>query len=134
MQPFGNTLVTMTMTGAQLKALLESQWRRNSPRPRFLQPSSTLSYEWRDDAPAGARVLEESIRVDGQPWRREAAYRVTVNSYLAAGGDRYDLFLDGTERSGGPLDVDALAQYLTEQSARAPLALDARPRIVRRGG
>jgi len=134
MQPFGNTLVTMTLTGAQLKALLESQWRRNAARPRFLQPSSTLSYAWRDDAPVGARVIEESISVDGQPWRREATYRVTVNSYLAAGGDRYDLFLDGTERSGGPLDVDALAQYLSEQSAKAPLAVDTQQRIVRRGG
>jgi len=134
MQPFGNALVTMTLTGAQLKALLESQRRGNSGQPRFLQPSSTLAYGWRDDAPAGARVIEESITIDGRPWRRDAAYRVTVNSYLAAGGDRYHVFLDGTELSGGPLDVDALAQYLSRQSAQGPLAVDMKPRISRRGG
>lgn len=131
MQPFGNTLVTMTLTGGQLKALLESQWRSGKARPHFLQPSSTLTYAWRDAAPAGEHVVEKSIVIDGQPWRRDAAYRVTANSYLAAGGDRFDVFLDGTDRIGGPLDVDALAQYLGQQSARAPLAVDAKRRILR---
>ncbi len=134
MQPFGNTLVTMSLTGGQLKALLESQWRGNGARPHFLQPSSTLAYAWRDDAPAGARVIDESITIDGQPWRRDATYRVTVNSFLAAGGDRFHLFLEGTELSGGPLDVDALAQYLSQQSAQGPLAVEAKQRIVRRSG
>lgn len=134
MQPFGNTLVTMTLTGAQLKALLEAQWRGAQGRPHFLQPSSTLTYAWRDDRPAGSRVIEESIRIEGRPWRPDARYRVTVNSYLAAGGDRLGLFLDGTDRSGGPLDVDALADYLRENSQRAPLAIDPQPRIARRDG
>jgi 5'-nucleotidase len=131
MQPFGNTLVTMTLTGAQLKALLESQWRRDGARPNLLQPSSTLTYAWRDGAP-GARIVEESIRIDGHPWRRDATYRVTVNSYLAAGGDRFPVLADGTERSGGPRDVQALVQYLAQQSASAPLAPDPAPRILRR--
>ena len=130
-QPFGNTLVTMTLTGAQLKALLESQWRSSTARPHFLQPSATLSYAWRDDAPPGARVVEDSITIGAERWRRDASYRVTVNSYLAAGGDRFHAFLDGTERSGGPLDVDALAQYLSQRSAGGPLAVDATPRILR---
>jgi 5'-nucleotidase len=131
-QPFGNTLVTMTLTGAQLKALLESQWRSGTARPHFLQPSATLSYAWRDDAPPGARVVEDSITIGAERWRRDATYRVTVNSYLAAGGDRFHAFLDGTERSGGPLDVDALAQYLSQRSAGGPLAVEATPRILRR--
>jgi len=134
MQPFGNTLVTMTLNGVQFKALLESQWRGQPARPHFLQPSSSLTYAWREDAPAGARVVEESIRIDGRPWRRDDRYRVTVNSYLAAGGDRFHIFSEGIDRNGGPLDVDALAQYLTEASDKSPLAVDARPRIVRRGG
>jgi 5'-nucleotidase len=133
MQPFGNTLVTMTLSGAQLKSLLESQWRGTPARPHFLQPSATLTYLWRDDAPAGERVVAESIRIEGRPWERDAAYRVTVNSYLAAGGDRLRLLLDGTERSGGPLDVDALASYLGQHSSKEPLVVDSRSRIVRRG-
>jgi 5'-nucleotidase len=131
MQPFGNALVTLTFSGAQLKALLESQWRANG-QPHFLQPSSTLNYAWRDDAPAGSRVIGESITVEGRPWQRDARYRVTVNSYLAAGGDRFRLFLDGTEATGGPLDVDALADYLRRRSAQQPLPVDTQPRISRR--
>ncbi len=133
MQPFGNTLVTMTLTGAQLKSLLESQWRGTPARPHFLQPSATLTYLWRDDALAGERLVAESIRIEGRPWERDAAYRVTVNSYLAAGGDRFRILLDGTERSGGPLDVDALASYLKQHSAKEPLVVDSRSRIVRHG-
>jgi len=133
LQPFGNTLVTMTLTGAQLKALLESQWRGTPARPHFLQPSATLNYAWREDAAAGERVVAETIRIDGRPWQRDAQYRVTVNSYLAAGGDRFRIFVDGTERSGGPLDVDALAQYLSSRSAQSKFAPDPQPRIVRAG-
>jgi len=133
LQPFGNRLVTMTLTGAQLKSLLESQWRGTPARPQFLQPSATLSYAWRDDAAAGERVVSESIRIEGRPWSRDANYRVTVNSYLAAGGDRFRLFVEGTERSIGPHDVDALAQYLESRSAQQKIAPDARPRIVRAG-
>lgn len=133
MQPFGNALVTMTFTGAQLKALLESQWRTNG-QPLFLQPSSTLTYAWREDAPAGARVIESSIRIDGKPWQSDAHYRVTVNSYLAAGGDRFRQFLDGRDPAGGPLDVDALAAYLTQRSQKLPLPIDPQPRIARRAG
>ena len=131
-QPFGNTLVTMTLTGAQLKTLLESQWRGSAARPQFLQPSSTLTYAWRDGPAPRARVIEESIVIAGKPWQRDATYRVTVNSYLAAGGDRFHVFLDGTERSGGPLDVDALAQYLSQRAASGPFTVDKTPRIVMR--
>jgi 5'-nucleotidase len=132
MQPFGNTLVTMTLTGAQLKALLESQRRGRAERPLFLQPSATLTYPWRDAAPAGSRVDEDSIVIEGRPWRRDATYRVTANSFLASGGDRFHVLLDGTDRDGGPLDVDALAHYLSQQSAKGPLPAPMTPRIVRR--
>jgi 5'-nucleotidase len=125
--------VTMTLSGAQLKALLESQWRRRSATPHFLQPSASLRYRVRDEAPAGQRIDEASITIDGRPWRRDAAYRVTVNSYLAAGGDGYRIFTDGTERSGGRLDVDALAEYLAQRSAQEPLRIDPQPRITRQG-
>ncbi len=132
MQPFGNILVTMTLTGTQFKALLESQWRGTSAQPHFLQPSSTLAYVWQEDAAHGARIPEESIAIEGRPWRADAEYRVTVNSYLAAGGDRFRIFVDGAERSGGPIDVDALADYLSERSANVPLPIDPVPRIVKR--
>jgi len=57
--------------------------------------------------------------------------RVTVNSFLAAGGDGFRILREGRDAAGGPLDIDALANYVRERSAAAPLAPDPDPRIVR---
>jgi 5'-nucleotidase len=132
MQPFGNALVTLTLTGAQLQALLESQWSRSAPeRVRFLQPSRGFSYAWRAEAPWGQRIDPASLRLDGQPIRPDATYRVTVNSYLADGGDGFVALRKGTDAVGGPLDADALADHLRSASQAQPLAPDPAPRIRR---
>ncbi|MFO0272896.1 MAG: bifunctional metallophosphatase/5'-nucleotidase [Betaproteobacteria bacterium] len=132
MQPFGNSLVTLTLTGAQLKSLLESQWSRSDPeRVRFLQPSNGLTYGWRSDRPHGERIEPGSLRLHGEPIRPQQAVRVTINSYLAAGGDGFVLFRDGRDVVGGPLDVDALTDYLLDRSRQEPLAPDPAPRIRR---
>jgi 5'-nucleotidase len=133
-QPFGNTLVTLTLSGAQLRALLEQQWSAARPeRTRMLQPSQGFSYAWDSRRPAGSRVLTESLRLDGRPIDPDREYRVTVNSYLAAGGDGFRILRSAREHTGGPLDVDALAQYFRAHSAKAPLAPDRSPRIARAG-
>lgn len=132
MQPFGNTLVTLTLSGEQLRLLLESQWSRTDPlRVRLLQPSRGFAYAWRADAPQGARVATGSMTLNGEPIRAQQSYRVTVNSFLASGGDGFGQLRAGTDRTGGPLDVDALATYLRAASRDAPLAPDAAPRIRR---
>ena len=131
-QPFGNTLVTLSLTGAQLRALLEQQWSaRKSERARMLQPSRGLSYAWDPKRPVGARVIADSLRLDGQRIESERAYRVTVNDFLALGGDGFTVLRDGTDRSGGPLDVEAIAAYLRLESAAQPLAPDRQSRIRR---
>lgn len=133
MQPFGNSLVTVTLTGAQVKALLEGQWSKRGDRVRFLQPSRGLSYAWRDDRPWGERVVADSLRLNGERIQPERRYRVTVNSFLASGGDSFAVLRDATDRDGGPLDVDALADYLRDASRAKPLAPDPVPRIHRAG-
>jgi 5'-nucleotidase len=132
MQPFGNALVTLELTGAQIRTLLERQWNHgDSRRARFLQPSRGFSYAWSDARPHGQRVSAESMRLDGRRIEPERRYRVTVNDYLANGGDGFRILREGGARRGGPLDVDALAAYVREQSAQAPLAPDLAPRIER---
>jgi len=131
MQPFGNSLVTMTLTGAQIATLLEQQWTGvNRDRPRILQPSAGFGYVWDANAPAGARVVPGTMRLDGRPIEPQAVYRVTVNSFLADGGDGFTVFTEGEGRVGGPQDLDALTAWLR---ARSPLTPDAVPRIERRG-
>lgn len=131
MQPFGNTLVTMTLTGAQLERIVEAQWRRDGERVLFLQPSIGFTYAWSAERPHGARIVPGSMQLDGGPVRPDDRYRITVNSFLAAGGDGFRLFREGRDRVGGPLDIDALAEFIRSRSADAPLAPDPQPRIRR---
>jgi len=123
MQPFGNNLVVVTLSGEQLKQLLEDQQRPGRSAPLFLIPSSSLTYRWNASAPHGQRVGD--LRVGGQPWSADATYRLTVNSFLAEGGDGVSMLARGRDRLGGELDIDALIAHL--QSAPSP---DPVPRIT----
>ncbi len=125
MQPFGNSLVVMTLTGEQLKALLESQQRSATGEPLLLQPSEGFTYTWQSDAPRGERVRE--MQLLGEPIRPQSGYRVTVNSFLAEGGDGFAALSNGASRAGGGQDIDALISYLGA-AERAPVA---EPRIKR---
>ena len=127
-QPFGNTLVTFTLTGAQLVKALEQQWLGS--RPRVLQPSSNVSYAWSASAAAGSRVVPGSLKVNGHGVAPDARVRVTVNSFLAAGGDGFGVFAEGTDRVGGPNDLEALIEYLRPTLDGAALAKPAGRRIT----
>jgi 5'-nucleotidase len=119
LQPFGNALVTMTLTGAQLHTLLEQQWQEGS-HARVLQPSRGFSYTWKASAPVGQRVDPASLRLNGQPIDPAGHYRVTVNTFLASGGDGFRVLAEGTERRGGMVDMDALELWLKSHSPRTP--------------
>jgi 5'-nucleotidase len=121
--PFGNHLVTMTLTGAQIHALLELQWT-DRPSRNILMPSAGFSYTWSGSEPAGARVDPSSIRLHGKVIDPVGRYRVTVNSFLADGGDGFPLFREGTERVDGGADVDALKDYLAANSPVSPAEPD----------
>ncbi|HOB92817.1 MAG TPA: bifunctional metallophosphatase/5'-nucleotidase [Aquabacterium sp.] len=121
MQPFGNSLVVMTLTGAELKTLLEGQRPPGRAEPSFLQPSAGLTYRWVDSAPPGQRV--QDLQLDGQPISPGQSLRITVNSFMADGGDGLRLLKTGRDRLGGAQDVDALIAHL---QATTPTAGPAR--------
>ncbi len=131
-QPFGNTLVTLTLTGAQLKQMLEQQWSSTNEHARMLQPSRGFSYAWLASGSHGNRVVAQSMRLDGAAIQLDRPYRVTVNNFLADGGDGFRVLREGTDRVGGPVDVDALTEYLHQVSGAQPLSPDRAPRISRR--
>lgn len=132
-QPFGNSLVTVTLTGAQLKQMLEQQWSATRPeRARILQPSRGFTYAWQASGTHGHRVVADSMRLDGRAIEADQTYRVTVNNFLADGGDGFRVLREATDRAAGPIDVDALTEYLSAASAARPLAPDRAPRISRR--
>ena len=123
MQPFGNSLVVLTLSGAELNQLLERQQPPGAPRPTFLQPSASLRYGWAAQAPFGQRVRD--LRLNGRPIQPSQPVRLVVNSFLAQGGDGFEGFQKGRDQRGGPLDVEALAAYLRRTPAPDPL-----PRIT----
>jgi len=109
-QPFGNDIVALTLTGQQLLDILQRQLPKGDASPRLLQPSSTLRYRWHM-GPDGTAQLGE-ILIDGQPLNRTRDYRVVVNNFLSEGGDAQAGFKHGRDRAVLGTDIDALVELL----------------------
>ncbi len=128
-QPFGNSLVVKTLSGQQLYDLLEQQWAGNQPFARILQISSGFSYKHTfAGALGGPYVCDGSVTLDGVPVDKAASYQVTMNSFLAAGGDNFTVFNLGSDQLGGDVDLDALENYFI---ANAPVEPGPQNRIVK---
>ena len=126
-QPFSNNMVTVTVSGAQLLQLLEQQWRGQAEGAisgRVMQVSRGFSYSWDAARPVGERVVPGSVQLGGLPIVSTSTYRVSVNAFMASGGDNYSVLKEGTDRSTGVMDVDALEQFIQNNPGLAPGALN----------
>ncbi len=113
-QPFANVLVTMDMTGAQIDALLEQQFTGANG---VLQIPASLTYtRYASGAPDRVRDIE----INGVAIDPAATYRVTVNNFLADGGDGFSVFTQGTNRYVGEIDLDSFARYIEAQGTIDP--------------
>ena len=112
----------MTLTGAQIDTLLEQQFNGCGTQNanRILQVSAGFTYSWSLAAPACNKVDIASIMINGVAINPVGTYRVTVNWFLADGGDNFLVLRDGTDRLGGAVDTDALEAYFTAFSPVAP--------------
>jgi 5'-nucleotidase len=119
-QPFRNRLVTLTLTGAQIKAMLEQQWH-DPTFPRILQVSNGFSYTWDGARPYGDRVIAERMSLHGRPVDPAANYRVTVNDFLSVGGDGFTTLKQATAQQFGVYDVDALYGYFQANNPIVPI-------------
>ena len=118
-QPFRNQLVTVTITGDEIKSMLEQQWL-DPKRPRILQVSKGFSYAWDDGKPFGERVIADSISLNGDRLDPAKTYRITVNNYLFTGGDGFTALKQGTSPQFGVYDADALYAYFQANSPISP--------------
>jgi 5'-nucleotidase len=118
-QPFRNQLVTLTLTGKQIKDMLEQQWF-DPKRPRILQVSKGFSYAWDSSKPDGERILSDRMSLNGAPIDPAASYRVTVNNFLFVGGDGFTVLTQGTAARTGVYDIEALNSYFLANSPIAP--------------
>ncbi|RAO46197.1 bifunctional metallophosphatase/5'-nucleotidase [Micromonospora saelicesensis] len=127
-QPFANNLVTLDLTGAQLYCVLEQQFVTG----RTLYPSATVGYVVDPngttgtvaDPCAGTRVVRGSLTLGDTTVDTAATYRVTVNNFLAGGGDGFSALTGGTNLVTGQIDLDAFVDYLTAQSPVSAPTLD----------
>jgi 5'-nucleotidase len=118
-QPFRNQLVTLTLTGAQIKDMLEQQWL-DPKRPRVLQISKGFGYTWDNAKPYGEHVIADSLSLNGARIEPSQTYRVTVNNYLSVGGDGFTVLKDGKALLTGGYDADALDAYFKVNSPLSP--------------
>ena len=152
-QPFGNSLVTMTLTAQDLKNVLEQQFAgcrgQSMASTRVMLASAGFRYAWDGAKACDARISRvtlsrngatETIVDDaGQLPNPTRSYRVTVNNFMASGGDGFTTFTRGTQLIGGALDIDALVAALSNHKAPRPAYDPAatalgKPRITRSGG
>ena len=120
LQPFGNSLVVLEMTGADLKRLLEQQFTAASPATiaqSLLIPSAGFTFAYDRSRPFGERIV--SAALGGQPIDPARIYRVTVNNFLASGGDGFSVLAGARPVADGGQDLDALEAYIT-RGARVP--------------
>lgn len=108
-QPFNNELITLSLTGAQIRAALEQGFDDTGVK-QALSPSAGFAYAVDMSRPAGDRVT--AITLDGKPLDIGRIYRVTMSNFLSGGGDGFSEFTRGTDRTTGATDIDALEQWL----------------------
>ncbi|MNZ85707.1 Trifunctional nucleotide phosphoesterase protein YfkN precursor [compost metagenome] len=116
--PFGNQIVTLEVTGADIKAALENGVS-DYPNPKGAFPHvSGITFKIDPSAAAGERV--HSILLDGKELDDAAKYMLATNDFLAAGGDEYSM-LGGYPQAGmyGSLD-EALIQYIQKLGQANP--------------
>jgi 5'-nucleotidase len=123
-QPFGNTVNTTTLTGADIRAVLEQQFQVGGPRNStlVLGTSDGFSYSYDLSQPYGQRIDPASITLNGDAIVADQPYRVVMNSFLATGGDSFTAFTRGTNPATGPVDVDTAVAYFRAHSPVAPPA------------
>ena len=111
-QPFGNELIALTISGAQLHELLQRQLPKPDASPRLLQVSSSLRYQWGQGADGVSKL--GPVLVDGQPLDPARDYRLVVNNFMADGGDDVGVLRQGRNRLSLGVDIDAFVEWLRD--------------------
>ena len=134
-QSFANTLVNMKLSGAAIKEVLEQQWQTNpggtAPSRPFLRLGTSKGFYSTFDPtkPEGSRIT--GMWLDGKPIDLATSYSVTVNSFLATGGDNFRGFNKGTnKRDTGKVDLQAMVDYMAAFASKAPLPVNANQQQV----
>jgi uncharacterized repeat protein (TIGR01451 family) len=111
LMPFGNTLLLMDLTGAQIQELLDQA----ATLFKGILQSAGISWYWSNNCQCGSPTSwgAFSVTVNGEPLDPGRTYRLVTNEWLAAGGDGWVTFADGTNRwDTGYLMQEAVNEYI----------------------
>ncbi|MGH8794500.1 MAG: bifunctional metallophosphatase/5'-nucleotidase [Stackebrandtia sp.] len=131
-QPFSNYLVTMDLTGEQIVTLLQQQFSgSNAEENLMLQPSEGFTYTVDSSADGEDKVQADTVALDGEAIEADQVYRVTVNSFLAGGGDGFEVLTEGENAVDGGDDLEALKAWFAENSSESdPVEAPAADRVT----
>lgn len=109
--PFENTIITMELSGRQIKELLEESFSLNNG---MLQVSGLIA-TYNLNNPAGQRLV--NLTIDDKSVNDEDYYLVATNNFLASGGDNFDVFLKGKSIRDTKISLrDAFIEYIKNQT------------------
>ena len=119
--PFANTIVTMKMTGAQIKNVLEQQWQPEGSSRPFLALGTNDALTWTFDPTRERGDRITSVSFEGQPIDENETYSVVSQSFLAGGGDNFSEFEEASEKADtGLIDSDTWMDFIGENSPLEP--------------
>jgi 5'-nucleotidase len=124
-QPFGNSIFAVNLTGSQIDELLEKQFDNPTTGINsILQVSSGFLYTWNRSAPYGQKVDIKTIKINGKTIDPKGSYRIAANGFLVDGGDNFTVFKAGVDRVCGIGDLDAFIEYFQDFSPVSPGRMD----------
>nr|WP_320160268.1 bifunctional metallophosphatase/5'-nucleotidase [uncultured Methanoregula sp.] len=121
-QPAAGIVMSMTLSGEQIRQVLERQWQEPVPQSNLIV--SGITYTWNASQPAGSRVT--SVNINGVPLNPKTLYSISTVGFLAMGGDGYTTFAQGTNMTYGPGDVNALVTYFGSLPQPVNVTVDGR--------
>ncbi|MFB7453776.1 bifunctional metallophosphatase/5'-nucleotidase [Streptomyces sp. NPDC056194] len=131
-QPFTNMMNVVDLTGANLITALKQQVSgSNLNSIKILQVSRGLTYTLDMTKTGADRVVDGTIKLNGEAIDPAKTYRVAMNEFLAGGGDGFAALATGTNKLVGASDLDVFNAYLAGHSSAAnPLPVPAADRIT----
>lgn len=128
-QPFGNILRVVSMTGAQIRETLNQQYDEDQ---KFYLQISGLKYTYtdQDDDNQPYKVVN-MYKSDGTPIEDDQTYKVVINDFLAGGGDSFTAFTKATLVGIVGQDTESFIDYITDMTAQGtPIAMPALDRKI----
>lgn len=118
--PFGNDPIIVTLSGAEIKALLELSVRSAPKEDGGFLHVAGMKFKYDSTKELGNRVVSMEVNIGGKfvPIELDKKYLVTTNNFTGKGGDGLDVFAkayaEGRAKDIGEIDWQQLRDYMVQ--------------------